>query len=143
MGRPEANAATARAARSLPVGFGPASASFRGATYAHPGTALIVAGENPLNPRFEVVAYAGLGADATWHAVEHVGSRRGEHPEVVLIAHGSPARDLVASPPAPRRGPRWPPPPSEGEGAPRPRDHRESPKAPVRTDPARAFHWTR
>jgi len=81
------------------VAFGPASFTLRGETYAHPGTALIAAGENPLNPRFEVVLFAGLGAEATWHAVENVGPRRGAHPEVVLIAEGASARDLVARSP--------------------------------------------
>ena len=96
VGRPDANAAASKASRSLPVAFGPASFTLRGDTYAHPGTALIAAGENPVNPRFEVVLFAGLGADSTWRVVENVGSRRGSHPEVVLIAEGSPARDLVA-----------------------------------------------
>ncbi|WP_435009287.1 C45 family autoproteolytic acyltransferase/hydrolase [Tundrisphaera lichenicola] len=98
IGRPAANAATARAAGKLPVSFGPASFTLREKTYAHPGTAVIVAGENPLNPRYQVVAFAGLGAESTWKSVEHVGARRGNHPEVVLIAEGSSARDLVARP---------------------------------------------
>ena len=83
-----------------PIAAGSPVPSFtlKGDTYAHPGTALIAAGENPLNPRFEVVLYAGLGAESTWHAVERVGFRGSHHPEVILIAEGSPARDLVARP---------------------------------------------
>ena len=96
VGRPDTNAAVARAAKNLPVAFGPASFTLKGETYAHPGTAVIAAGENPLNPRFEVVLFAGLGADSTWHCVEHLGGRRGGHAEVVLLAEGSSPRGLVA-----------------------------------------------
>lgn len=104
VGRPDANAATSRAAGNLPVSFGPASFTLGDETYAHPGTALIVAGENPANPRFQVVAFAGLGAEATWHSVEHVGPRGGKHPDAVLLAEGSPPRDLVARSPGKEKG---------------------------------------
>jgi hypothetical protein len=93
VGRPATNAAAELAAKSLPVTFGPASFILRGETYAHPGTAVIVSGDNPLNPRYEVVLFAGLGAEATWHSVEHLGGR---HAEVVLLADGSTPRGMVA-----------------------------------------------
>ena len=100
VGRPDANSASARCSKNLPIGFGPTSFTLRGETYAHAGTAVIVAGENPTNPRFEVVVYAGLGAEATWHGSEHVGGRRGGHPEVVLLAEGAPPRPMIARPAA-------------------------------------------
>ena len=93
VGRPDANAAVIKAARTLPVAFGPASFTLRGETYAHPGTALIVAADNPLTPRFEVVLFAGLSAEATWHCVEHLGGR---HAEVVLLAEGATPHRMVA-----------------------------------------------
>jgi len=96
IGRPEANSAAARSTKGLPVAFGRTSFTLRGQTYAHAGTAAIVAGENPTNPRFEIVVYAGLGAEATWHSALHVGGRRGEHPEAVLIPDGGTAREMVA-----------------------------------------------
>ena len=98
VGRPETNAATARAARTLPVAFGPTSFTLRGETYGHAGSAVIVAGENPVNPRFEVVVFAGLGAEATWLCTPRVGGRRLDHAEVVLIAEGAQAREMVARP---------------------------------------------
>ena len=38
----------------------------RDETYAHPATAVIAAGANPLNRRYEVVLFAGLSGEATW-----------------------------------------------------------------------------
>ncbi len=96
VGRPEANAATARCSKGLPVAFGLASFTLRGETYAHPGTAVIAAGPNPTTARFSVVVFAGLGADATWHCVENLPGRREPHPAVILIPQGSPARWLAA-----------------------------------------------
>ncbi len=95
VGRPDTNAAAFRASKNLPVTFGPGSFSLEGETYAHAGTAVIAAGENPLSPRFEVVLFAGLGAEAIWRSVEHLGGRNGGHAEVVLIAQGSPPRGLA------------------------------------------------
>jgi hypothetical protein len=95
IGRPAANLAVNRAAGHLPVQFGPSSFTLNGETYAHPGTALIVAGENPLSPRYSVVLYAGLSAESTWHAVENLGGR---HSEVILLGEGAgPRRMMVRS----------------------------------------------
>ena len=96
VGRPSANSAVDRASKNLPVAFGPASFTLKGDAFAHPGTSVIVAGDNPLNPRYEVVVFAGLGAESTWHCVDKLGSRRGAHAEVVLIEEGAAPRGLVA-----------------------------------------------
>jgi hypothetical protein len=96
VGRPEANSAAVRALKNLPVGFGPTSFTVKGETYGHAGSAVIAAGENPLNPRFEVVIFAGLGAEATWHCVE-ASFARSEHPEVVILAEASSPRLLNVS----------------------------------------------
>jgi hypothetical protein len=92
VGRPASNLAAARASQNLPVSFASASFTLKGETYAHPGTAVIASGDNPLNPRFEVVLFAGLGAESTWHCVEHLGGRGSE---VVLLANGASPRGVV------------------------------------------------
>ncbi len=98
IGRPETNAATAEAARGLPVTFGPASFAHRSETYAHPATSVIAAGPNPRNPRYSAVAFAGLGADSTWHCVDDLPGRRSAHPALILKPQGGPARWLAAGP---------------------------------------------
>ena len=90
VGRPETNGAAGRAGKNLPLTFGPTSFSLKGEIYAHPGTAVVAAGENPANPRFEVVLFAGLGAEATWRCVEHLEG----HAEVLLIANGTSPRKM-------------------------------------------------
>jgi hypothetical protein len=98
VGRPETNAITARSAGALPVTFGPASFVVRKETYAHPASAVIAAGSNPLNERFSVVVFAGLSADATWHCADQP-YRRGEHAaEVLILAEGTKPRSLVVPP---------------------------------------------
>lgn len=97
IGRPAANSVAARCGKAFPITFGPGSFTLRGSTYAHAGTAVIVAAENPLNPRYEVVLHAGLGAEATWHCVEHGGGPAAvDHPEVILIAEKAAPEGLTA-----------------------------------------------
>jgi hypothetical protein len=67
----------------------------RGETYAHPGTAVIAAGSNPLNPRYELVLFAGLSAEATWRSVEHLGGRESPPAEVLLLPNAGRPRRLV------------------------------------------------
>jgi hypothetical protein len=99
IGRPETNRITARCGGRLPVTFGPGSFSVRKNTYAHPGSMVIAAGDNPLNPRFSTVVFAGLGAAATWESVQHVHSETEEPPaQVLLIPRGRhPQRFRVAA----------------------------------------------
>ncbi len=85
IGRPSANSATARLAEGLSIRFGEASFAVRGDTYAHADSAVVAAGNNPLNPRYSIVAYAGLGARATRQCVESLPGRGGEAAEVVLM----------------------------------------------------------
>jgi hypothetical protein len=102
IGRPETNAVTARVAKALPVTFGPASFVLRGETYAHPGSAVVAAGCNPLNPRYSVVAYAGLGGEATWHCVQRLPEDTfGDSlvTEVLLMAAGSAPKPVIATAP--------------------------------------------
>jgi hypothetical protein len=95
VGRPDSNAVAAKYAKAVPLQFGPASFVLRGETYAHPGTAVIAAGSNPLNPRYELVLFAGLSAEATWRCVENVGTRETPPAEVLLLPNAGRPRRLV------------------------------------------------
>jgi hypothetical protein len=88
VGRPATNRVAARCTKKLPVAFNQGSFAVREETYAHPGSAVIVAGENPLNPRFSVVLYAGLGAAATWKCVQHLETEELPPPQVILMPAG-------------------------------------------------------
>jgi hypothetical protein len=93
IGRPDSNRVVARVKESLPIQFGPKSFVLNGETYAHMTSAVIVAGENPMEPRYSVVAIAGLSADATLRAAPLLVQARSA--EAVLYAHGKPPRSLV------------------------------------------------
>ena len=95
VGRPDANAVTGRLATELPVSFGPTSFRVAGETYGHASSAVIAAGPNPLNPRFEVVVFAGLGAESTWKAVQALPGRNDEASNVLVLAVGSAPRAIV------------------------------------------------
>jgi hypothetical protein len=102
IGRPDSNAVLARVAKGLPVTFGPASFVLRGETYAHPGSAVVAAASNPLNPRYSVVAYAGLSAEATWQSVQRLPDRDPEDgpalaSDALLMAAGSAPKPVIAS----------------------------------------------
>lgn len=101
IGRPSANAVTARFATAWPVDFGPSSFTLRGETYAHPRSALVVAGSRPDDPRSEAVLFAGLSAEATWRCVELVGGREPDPAEALLVVRGQPHRRLVIGAEAP------------------------------------------
>ena len=88
IGRPDSNAVAARLAASLPVKFAAASFVCRDETYAHPATAVIAAGSNPLDRRYEVVLFAGLSGEATWRCAQQVGDRGSPPAEVWLSAVG-------------------------------------------------------
>jgi hypothetical protein len=105
IGRPDSNAVLARVAKGLPVTFGPASFVLRGETYAHAGSAVVTAGSNLMNPRYSVVAYAGLSAEATWQCVQRLPDRDPEDgpplaTDALLMAAGSAPKPVIASLPA-------------------------------------------
>jgi hypothetical protein len=61
--------------------------------YIQPATAVACAGGNPLAPRYSVVLFAGLSADATWRLVEFVDADEDPPaPIVVLPARGQPQK---------------------------------------------------
>ena len=106
IGRPDSNAVAARLAASLPIKFAAASFVCRDETYAHPATAVIAAGSNPLDRRYEVVLFAGLSGEATWRCAQQVGDRKSPPAEIWLWAAGSKPRALVATPATAAKGPR-------------------------------------
>jgi hypothetical protein len=66
IGRPDTNRCVERFRGALPVEFGSRSFKVNQESYAHAGSAVMAAGENPLNPRYSVVVLAGLSPEATW-----------------------------------------------------------------------------
>jgi hypothetical protein len=96
IGRPDTNAVTARFQGALPVTYGSQSFTVRGETYAHAGSAVIAAAENPLNPRCSVVAAVGLGAASTLRTAPQL-ARGGASAEVIVQVSGAAPRGLVTS----------------------------------------------
>jgi hypothetical protein len=103
IGRPSCNLLVDRFRDALPVTFGPCSFEARGAAYAHPESAVIVAAENPLNPRYSLVVIAGLGSLATMRTVplfqgefrtEYLEVKL-EYAEVFILPHNRKPRALV------------------------------------------------
>ena len=79
----------------VPVTFGGTSFAVGGETYGHASSAVIAAGPNPRNRRFEVVVFTGNGAEATWKCVESLPGRHDEASNVLVLAVGSKARPMV------------------------------------------------
>jgi CubicO group peptidase (beta-lactamase class C family) len=94
VGRPAANRVAARFAAAFPVTFGNQTFTLRDKVYAHPGSAVIAVGANPLNDRRCVVLAAGLSSTATWHVVERLPNAASE---VVLVAQGQAPQPLVVA----------------------------------------------
>ena len=65
IGRPDSNTLVERFRSTWPITFGSRSFVVRNDTYAHPGSAVIAAGDNPLNKRYSAVVLAGLSAKST------------------------------------------------------------------------------
>jgi hypothetical protein len=96
IGRPASNAVLHRFSQRIPsVEFGSQSFTIGDETYAHPRSALLFAAENPLSRRYSLVVYAGLSADATWHAVQAFPDCGGRGAEAVILAHGAKPRPIV------------------------------------------------
>jgi hypothetical protein len=72
IGRPAANGIVAKYASKFPVTFTPGTFTVNGDLFAHPGSAVIAAAPNPLAEKYSFVVVAGLSADSTFHATEHV-----------------------------------------------------------------------
>ncbi len=82
VGRPDTIYGADRLVKTLPVTFGPASFVLKGETYAHPATALIVAGPNPFAIALRGRPVRGperrrhlADRPARWGPQEHAGAR--------------------------------------------------------------------
>ncbi len=95
IGRPGCNKVTVRFGGAWPVSFGSGSFVVRDRVYAHPDSAVIAAMENPLNRRYSAVVIAGLGAASTLRAAPRLMDKSLEDAEVIVLAHGKPARSLT------------------------------------------------
>lgn len=95
IGRPDSNAAMAGLVAGLPVTFGPTSFAVAGDTFGHASSAVIATGPNPHDRRYQVVAFSGNGAEATWRCVESLPGRHDEAANVLILPVGSAPRPLV------------------------------------------------
>lgn len=95
IGGPATNKLADRWRELFPVKFGPGSFELRKDVYAHPGSAIIAAGHNPLDHVSSVVVIAGLSAESTRFATNFVlegGLRAGN---VLLLPNLAKGRSLV------------------------------------------------
>ncbi len=100
VGRPATNRLAARLATALPVTFHDASFVLSGETYAHPLTAIVAAGPNPMAGDRSVVIFAGLSAEATWMCPRRFADYAGDGAEVLLMEHAGQLRKLAVPPAA-------------------------------------------
>ncbi len=99
VGRPETNALATRIAKELPIHFGKRSFEVNSKTYANAGTAVVVASANPFAPRYSVVVFAGMSAEATWRCVDYgVDNRASEASQGVVLVAKSQPRPFVVQP---------------------------------------------
>jgi hypothetical protein len=97
VGRPQTNAVSQRLAGQWPVEFGPRSFAVRGQRYTHPESAVLVAGDNPINPRYSAVLIAGLGSLGTYQVVGKFSDDLLGYAPVVIAPFARDTREL--SPP--------------------------------------------
>jgi hypothetical protein len=95
IGRPDSNSLIRRFESELPISFGSRSFKVRQNTYAHALSAVIVAGDNPSNRRYSVVAIAGLSAESTRSAAQTLLSTGMQMGNVLVLAHGSKPHTMV------------------------------------------------
>ncbi len=101
IGRPATNAVTAKLAAALPVKFGAGSFELRDETYASERSAVIAAGTNPHNPRYSVVAYAGLSGDATSRAISALPDEDSYTAQVMVFPAHKKSRRFCVTPMTP------------------------------------------
>ena len=95
VGRPATNAVSQRFAAQVPVEFGPRSFTVRDQLYVHPQSAVLAAGDNPLNSRYSVVLIAGLGSLATYQTVARFADDEYAYAPMVVLPHARESRELV------------------------------------------------
>jgi Phospholipase B len=95
IGGPTINKLASRWNALFPVKFGPGSFAVRGEEYAHPGSAVLAAGGNPLDHVHSVVVIAGLSAEATRFALDFLLSHSLRPGNVLVVPNQARARSLV------------------------------------------------
>ena len=100
LGHPGTNTVAARFRDQIPVTFSAHSFSIRGTAYANPETSVLIAAENPLNHRFSLVLYAGLGTRATIDLIRKLEEDNLSSAPVVLLPAGQKEHNLVLLPQA-------------------------------------------
>jgi hypothetical protein len=95
IGRPDSNTLVERFRSTWPVTFGPHSFAVGDEAFAHADSAVLAAGENPLNKRFAVVVIAGLDAASTLRTAPLLAANTRRPAEVVVFPHAGGVRSLV------------------------------------------------
>ena len=95
IGRPDSNNLVQRIRKLLPVAFGSQSFVVGGKTYANPGSAVVVAADNPLNNRYSMVVIACLSAESTVFAPARYFAHRRPGEVLVLPSEGRPHNFVV------------------------------------------------
>jgi hypothetical protein len=95
VGGPGANKLAARWKDQFPVSFGPGSFRVRDQSFAHPGSAVVAAGTNPLDHAGSTVVIAGLSAEATRFAPDFLLAHSLRPGNVLVIPNQGKARSLV------------------------------------------------
>jgi hypothetical protein len=93
IGRPDCNTLTQRFRDALPVTFGMRSFVVRDEAYAHAGSGVMAAAENPENRRYSIVVLAGLSPAATLRTAPLLAHQRPT--EIVVCPNGSNPRATV------------------------------------------------
>ena len=99
VGRPSTNAVSQRFAAQWGVDFGARSFTVRGQRYTHPESAVLAAGDNPLDARWSVVLVAGLSSLGTYQVVGRFADDLLTYAPLVIAPFGRDMRDVV--PPLP------------------------------------------
>lgn len=95
IGRPDSNRVVERFRSAFPVTFGSRSFVVLHKAYAHPGSAVIGAAENPLNRRYSLVLVAGLSAESTLRAAPALMHKDQQVAEVIVRPNGAKSRTIV------------------------------------------------
>ncbi len=98
IGNPSTNRIAARFRDQLPLNFGTRSLEIRGTSYANPDTAVVAASANPLNPRFSMTLFAGLGTTGLIRIMPELEEDRLDYAPFVLLPTGQPCHGLVPAP---------------------------------------------
>ena len=99
VGRPSTNAVSQRFGAQWGVAFGARSFTVRDKVYTHPESAVLAAGDNPLDARWSVVLVAGLSSLGTYQVVGRFADDLLTYAPVVIAPFGRDMRDVV--PPLP------------------------------------------